>query len=254
MTFKIQPRIIPILNLKEDSLIKTKKFIEKIYLGDALNTVRVLNDLDVDELIFLDIYSSRLSKKINFHMIEKIASECFMPLTYGGGVKNFEDIKTLFSIGIEKISFNSLIFEDFNTFAKVCDTYGAQSVIASIDLIEEDNNFEIFIKNATQKIELSLEEIIKKLNNLGVGELLITDINREGMRCGYNFNLIKKISSLTNLPIIINGGADSYEDFKKAFKCGATGMGASSLFTINKSFETLMINYPTDEEKEEMFS
>ena len=159
------------------------------------------------KLIFLDIYSSKLSKKLSFNMVEKIASECFMPLTYGGGVKNFEDIKTLFSIGIEKISFNSLIFEDFDTFAKVCDSYGAQSVIASVDVIEDNNNFEIFIKNATQKIELSLEETIKKLNDLGVGELLVTDIKREGMRCGYNFNLIK-ISSLTNLPIIINGGAE----------------------------------------------
>lgn len=253
MTFKIQPRIIPILNLKENSLIKTKQFSHEIYLGDALNTVRVLNDLDVDELIFLDIYASTFSKSLNFSMIENIASECFMPLTYGGGVKNIKDIKTLFSIGIEKISFNSLIFEDFKTFSKVCDNYGAQSVIASIDVVEKDTNFIVYINNASQKIDTSFEEVIQKLNKLGVGEILITDINREGMRCGYNVNLIKKITSLTNIPIIINGGADSHDDFKRAYQIGATGLGASSLFTINKSFETLMINYPDENEKKEIF-
>ena len=110
MNFKIQPRIIPILNLKDNALIKTKQFQEKIYLGDALNTVRVLNDLDVDELIILDIYCSKNKNKLNYPLIEKIASECFMPLTYGGGLKNIEEVKTLFSIGIEKMSFNSLIF------------------------------------------------------------------------------------------------------------------------------------------------
>lgn len=253
MTFKIQPRIIPILNLKDNALIKTKQFQEKIYLGDALNTVRVLNDLDVDELIILDIYCSKNKNKLNYPLIEKIASECFMPLTYGGGLKNIEEVKTLFSIGIEKMSFNSLIFENFDIFSKVCEKYGAQSVIASLDVKMQGGTHNIYCNNGTKKLDFSLKYIIEKLNNLGVGEILITDIEKEGMRCGYNFDLIKEVSSMTNLPIIINGGADSYDDFKKAFTYGATGLAASSLFTINKSFETLMINYPDVNEKEKMF-
>ena len=147
MNFKIQPRIIPILNLKDNALIKTKQFQEKIYLGDALNTVRVLNDLDVDELIILDIYCSKNKNKLNYPLIEKIASECFMPLTYGGGLKNIEEVKTLFSIGIEKMSFNSLIFENFDIFSKVCEKYGAQSVIASLDIKMQGGTHNIYCNN-----------------------------------------------------------------------------------------------------------
>lgn len=253
MSFNLLPRIIVLLIIRDDYFIKTKKFDNEIYIGDPINSLRIFNDLEVDEIIIMDIDKSVKKEKIDFNFLKKLSSECFMPLTYGGGVKNLEDVNKLFSLGIEKISFNSLIYDDFETFTKVCENYGAQSVVASIDVRYIDKEFKIFTNNGKKLINLSLENVIKKLNKLGVGEIILTDIERDGQRNGFNTKLIEYANKLTNIPIIINGGASKYQDFKLAINSGASAISASSIFTLNPSFETVLIDYPTDEEKKKIF-
>jgi cyclase len=253
MSFNLLPRIIVFLIIREDYFIKTKKFNEEIYIGDPINSLRIFNDLEVDEIVIMDIDKSVKKEKIDFNFLKKLSSECFMPLTYGGGVKNLDDVNKLFSLGIEKISFNSLIYDDFDTFTKVCDNYGAQSVVASIDVRYIHKKFQIFTNNGKNIINFSLETVIEKLNKLGVGEIILTDIERDGQRNGFNTQLIEEVNKLTNIPIIINGGASKYQDFKLAINSGASAVSASSIFTLNPSFETVLIDYPSYEEKKKIF-
>ena len=253
MNFSLLPRIIVSLIIRDDYLIKTKQFDGEIYIGDPINSLRIFNDLEVDEIIILDIDKSVKNKKINFEFLKKLSSECFMPVTYGGGVKTLEDVNKLISLGIEKISFNSLIYDDFETFKKVCDNYGAQSVVASIDVRLIQNKFSIFTNNGKKKVDIKLENIIEKLNTLGIGEILLTDIDRDGMRNDLNIRLIEEVNKLTNIPIIINGGASKYENFKLAINSGASAVTGSSIFTLNPSFETVLIDYPNHEEKKKIF-
>ena len=130
-------RIIPTLLLKDKSLVKTKRFSKFQYVGDPCNTVRIFNELEVDELLFLDIDASKNGKKINFKLLRDIADECFMPLAYGGGIRTLEDAKTIFSIGFEKIVLNTYAYEKKFLIKEIADYFGSQSVIVSIDVKED---------------------------------------------------------------------------------------------------------------------
>ena len=253
MNFKIIPRIIVSLLLRDDYFIKTKNFQGETYIGDPINSLRIFNDLEVDEIAIFDLDKSVKKENINFELLKKISSECFMPVTQGGGVKNLEDVQKIFSLGIEKIAFNSLIFENFEIFKNVCNHYGAQSVVASIDIKQTENEFDIYIYNGKIKTNESIEDLFNKFNNLGIGEIIITDIEKDGLRTGYNLDVLKKLSKLTDIPIIINGGAAKNEDFRNAIDNGASAVAASSLFVLNKSFETVLIDYPNFHEKQNIF-
>lgn len=239
------PRLIPTLLLNKRSLYKTKNFKNAIYLGDPINTVKIFNDKEADELIILDIEASKKSLKPDFSYIENLASECFMPLTYGGGIKSLDIAKELFDLGVEKISLNSSL-TDYKLIEEISKRYGAQSIVASIDY---KKNF--FGKNliptrlsGTEKLNIDIQKLIENLIDSGIGELMIQSIDREGTYSGYDINFLKELKSFVNIPIIISGGARGFIDFEEATLKGARGVAAGSFFVFRRPNNAVLITYP----------
>ena len=238
-------RIIPVLLLKNGGLVKTVNFSKPKYVGDPINAVRIFNEKEVDELVFLDITATLENRDPNFKMIEEIASECFMPLSYGGGVNNLFQVQKIFSLGIEKIIFNSIIYTNPDLITEVSNIFGNQSVVVSIDVRKTFfGKYEVYSHSGTKKVNESLASIIKKIQSLGVGELIINSIDLDGTLKGYDLDLIKLISSSLNIPVVALGGASSLTDFKFAIQCGASAVAAGSFFIFHGKHKAVLISYP----------
>lgn len=242
----LQTRVIPCLLLKNDGLVKTVQFKNSAYVGDPINTVRIFNEKEVDELIFLDIQASPLNKEPDFKLLAEIADECFMPLAYGGGLRNIEQVKRLFNIGIEKVSVNSYAHENPAFITEIANLYGSQAVIASIDV---KKNFwkkaEVVSSSASKKHKYTPVEWAKELVERGAGEILLTSVDKEGTWDGYDLDLIKSITSVVDIPVIAHGGAGSLDDFSKAKKtANASAMGVGSMVVYQKKDMGVLINFP----------
>lgn len=243
---QIRTRVIPCLLLKDESLVKTVKFDKYNYIGDPINTVRIFNELEVDELVFLDITASKEKRKPNFKFLESIASECFMPLAYGGGLNNFDDVQRIFSIGFEKVVLNSANFEKPDLIAQIAKVYGAQAIIGSIDY---KKNF--FGKNVvcslggSKKEDRNPVEWAIELEKKGAGEILLTSIDRDGTWEGYDLKLIKEVSEALSVPVVANGGAGQVEHFGEAVKqSGASAVAVGSMVVYQKKDMGVLVNFP----------
>lgn len=244
----IRPRIIPCLLLRGKGLVKTVQFKNPIYLGDPLNTINIFNKKMVDEIIILDIEATSGSRKPNFELIKRIASICFSPLTYGGGVTDLRDAERLFSIGIEKISLNTSAFKNPLLITELANKYGSQSVVVSVNISSDFWGKKRIVNNALKNIGLGaplMEEQVKIFENLGAGELLINDVSRDGTMKGYDFELIKSITNKVTIPVIACGGCGSYADLKDVIlKGGASAAAAGSFFVFNGPHKAVLISYP----------
>lgn len=244
-----RPRIIPCLLIKDGGLVKTKRFKNPTYLGDPINAVKIFNEEEADELCLLDI-SSHINEKINYELLEDIASEAFMPLAYGGYIRSIEDAKRLFRMGFEKLIFNTTLFTDPQMVKDVISYAGAQSVVASIDVKKNIlGREECYIECGKKNIKKSCLEYIKDIEKIGVGEILINSIDNDGMMKGYNIELIKSVTQNTEVPVIACGGAGKLEDMKEAIQeGGAHAVAAGSIFVYYGSRNAVLINYPQDSE------
>jgi cyclase len=242
----LKTRIIPCLLLKDGSLVKTINFKKYNYIGDPVNTVRIFNELEVDELMFLDILASKENREINFELLKEIANECFMPLSYGGNIKSLDDAKKIFEIGFEKIVINSNAFGNIKLIEEVAEYFGNQSIIGSIDI--KKNFFEkdkIFSHNGKIKEQENVINYVKKLENAGVGELLITSIDRDGTWKGYDIELIKKVTDSVQVPVIANGGAGSVDDIGEVVReTNASACAVGSLVVYQKKDMGVLVNFP----------
>lgn len=251
---QIRTRVIPCLLLKDESLVKTVKFKEYNYIGDPINTVRIFNELEVDELVFLDITASKENRKPNFKFLESIATECFMPLAYGGGLTNFDDVQRIFSIGFEKVAINSANFSSPHLISQIAEVYGAQAVIGSIDY---KKNF--FGKNVvysfggSKKEEKNPVDWALELEKKGVGEILLTSMDRDGTWEGYDLKLIKEVSSALTVPVVANGGAGMIEHFGAAVKeSGASAVAVGSMVVYQKKDMGVLVNFPDKKKLKEV--
>lgn len=242
------PRLIPVLLLNERSLYKTRNFKNPVYVGDPINAVKIFNDKEVDELIILDIGASINSFKPDFKYIRDLASECFIPLTYGGGIKSIDMAKKLFDLGVEKITLNTCL-TDYNLIEEIANRYGSQSIVASIDY-----RMSFFSKNliltrfsGKEKLKVKIQDLIKNLVNSGIGEIMLQSIDREGTYSGYDIKFLKNIRNLVDVPIIISGGARGFNDFEDAKLNGAQGFAAGSFFIFEQPNNAVLITYPAYE-------
>lgn len=242
----LQTRVIPCLLLKDVGLYKTVRFNNPSYVGDPINTVRIFNEKEVDELVFLDIASTVNNTPPNFKILTEIANECFMPLGYGGGLRNIEDVKRIFSIGLEKVIINSYAIENPAFITQIAELYGAQSVVASIDVKKNFwGKYEVYSHSGTKKTKLNPVEWAVELQKRGAGEILITSIDKEGTWTGYDLDLIKSITSVVSIPVIANGGAGNIEDLGKAKKeAGASALAVGSMVVYQKKGFGVLINFP----------
>lgn len=243
----LRTRVMPCLLLKGRGLVKTVNFKNERYVGDPINAVRIFNQKEVDELVLFDIDCTSHNSPINFPLLEQITSECFMPLCYGGGVKTLADFKKLFSMGIEKISVSSLLFEDPNVVKKAVAIYGSQSIIATLDINQSKFRkiYGVFTHSAKRKNKYTPVEAAKYACELGVGEIIINTIHRDGTWQGFDQELIKQISECVNVPVVAAGGAASLEDIKTVVIDGhASAVALGSMAVFQAKDMGVLIKFP----------
>jgi len=251
----IKPRVIPCLLMKDNGLVKTKQFTNPKYVGDPLNAVKIFNELEVDELIVLDIDASKKNLNPNNKLISKIAEECRMPLCYGGGVKSVDQIEKLVSLGVEKVALSSQAIKNPNIIYEASKKVGSQSVVVVLDVKYEGfiSQPKIKILNGKVPVDIDLFAFIKKIEELGVGEIIINCIDRDGMKNGYDIKLISKIRSITKLILTLIGGAGSYEDIESLVSnVNTVGASAGSLFVFKGKYDAVLINYLDKHLKEKL--
>jgi cyclase len=249
----LKHRIIPVLLNSKVGIVKTRNFVRPIYIGDPINTAKIFNDKQVDELLVYDIDRSKLNLGPNFELIEQIVAQCFMPVSYGGGIRSLMDAKEVFNLGVEKVVLQKVLFSDFNVINEIATTYGSQSVIVSLDVIRGNNNkFYVYDYVHGRKLDLTLESILIELNKSLMGELVITSVDREGTLTGFDLELIQKVKSFIDAPLIAHGGAGNIQDLAQAINSGADAVAAGSLFVFYGSPESILLNYPKYEHIEKL--
>lgn len=243
-------RIIPCLLYDGNGLVKTIQFKNPSYIGDPINAIKIFNDKEVDELILIDINASKQKRKPNFDKIADMASETFMPFAYGGGVKTFDDFVNLYKIGIEKIIVNSLIHENPNIIKKVISHYGSQAVVACVDVKKSLFGKKNPYSYVGHKIKLNLIEYTNYLaNDLGVGELMLQSVDRDGTWEGYDNEIIAEIVNKIEIPIIASGGCGSVDDLKQVlYESHVNAAAIGSMAVYSKKGMGVLINFP-DREK-----
>jgi cyclase len=246
----LRTRVIPIIQISKRALVKTVKYKNPKYLGDPLNAIKIFNEKRVDELLIIDINAAKRKSKIDFAYIEELCAECFMPIGYGGGIETMEDIKRLFTLGVEKIIVNTLIFTNPALIENAIKLYGAQSIVASIDINKHWLTKKIapYIHSATQRINMEVDGYIKHCLELGVGEIIFNDIEREGAFKGYDLELINQYIQDLNIPSVINGGANNFQNLIAAKKAGADALAAGSFFSLQQPHLAVLITYLSKEE------
>lgn len=252
----LKTRIIPCLQLIDESLVKTIKFGKHGYIGDPINTVRIFNELEVDELCFLDIRASVQKRSPNLKILHEIADECFMPLSYGGGIKDWEKAKEILSIGFEKIVINTHAYHNSSLVTKIAEYFGSQSVIASIDVKKSLwGSYNVYINDGTEKTNLDPVEWAKKLESLGAGEILLTSMDRDGTWSGFDVELTKQVSNSVTIPVIANGGAGKIEHIGDIVKKGhASAVALGSIVVYQKQGMGVLVNFPDKYELEKILT
>lgn len=242
----LQARVIPCLLLKGTGLVKTTKFKDPKYVGDPINAVNIFNEKEVDELIFLDITATLEKRRPNFKLIAEIASECFMPFAYGGGITELEDMRQLFKLGVEKVVVNSVLHQNPGLVAECARIYGSQSIIGAIDVKKNFfGKYEVYIGSGTINTKKDPVKYAQQLEELGVGEIFINAIDRDGTMEGYDSKLINMVTKAVNIPVIACGGAGKLADFQTAVtQHGASAVAAGSFFVFHGKHKAVLITYP----------
>lgn len=251
----LYPRIIPCLLVHNKGLVKTTRFKDPKYVGDPINAVKIFNEKEVDELIVLDIDASVKKQEPDYKLIENLAVECRMPFCYGGGIKTIEQAQRIFSLGVEKIAVSSLAVENKMVIADLVEKVGSQSVVVVIDVKKKflSGKYEVFIHNGTKNTGIELMQFISEMEELGVGEIVINSIERDGLMNGYDLGLIKDVKNKVNIPLTVIGGAGSIQDIGEVIhQNGIIGVGAGSLFVFKGKYRAVLIHYPTIDEKREL--
>jgi cyclase len=225
--------------------VKTRKFKEAVYVGDPVNIVRIFSQKEVDEIVVLDIEASKYGREPNYGLIQEIAGECFMPLSYGGGVTSVEQARRLIRSGVEKIIINSASVKDPELIGKLTSIFGSQAIIAGIDVRKQlFGGYRILTHSATLETNMHVIEHIQNLVSAGAGEVLINSIDRDGMMQGYDLSLIKEVVNSVDVPVICSGGAGNIQHLLDAIDIGVSAVAVGSMFIFHGKHRAVLINYP----------
>jgi len=249
----LRPRLIPCLLVTANGLVKTVKFSEPKYVGDPLNAVRIFNEKQVDELIVLDIEASPEKREPNYSLIKSLASECRMPLCYGGGVTSLEQFQRIIELGVEKVAISSAAVEQPELISKAAETIGAQSVVVVLDVLQTGSGLEVCTQRGQRRTGLDAVEYAVRMQKLGAGEIVLNSIDRDGTGLGYNTELIAAVRRRVTLPITALGGAGTLDHVRELFSnFGIIGAAAGSLFVFKGKYRAVLISYPSAEEHERL--
>ena len=238
-------RIIPVLLLHKGNLVKSVKFKDYKYVGDPINAVRIFNDKEVNELVLIDIDASREKRTPDIKHITNIASEAFMPVAYGGGISNSNQVKEIFYNGVEKVIFNTAALEQPALITATANQFGSSSTVVSIDVKKTLlGGYKVYAANGQKNIGIDPVNFAKEMENAGAGEIFINSIDADGTMLGYDLAIVKKIADAVNVPVIACGGAGSMDHFRQAVQAGASAVAAGSFFVFHGRHKAVLITYP----------
>lgn len=245
-----RPRLIPCLSIKDRGLVKTTKFSKPRYLGDPINAVKIFNGKGVDELCLLDITATCENRDPDFEYLKDLASEAFMPLSYGGGITKLEQIEKLFFIGYEKVVINTSFIENPQLIRDAAGVAGNQSIVVSIDVKNElFGKRHCYINDGKTKVKEDPVTLAKKAEELGAGEILLNSITFDGTMLGYDIDLVREVVDAVSIPVIACGGAKDIYDLKKILENGkAHAAAAGSLFVFYGAQKAVLITAPDEKE------
>ncbi|GAB4413817.1 MAG: AglZ/HisF2 family acetamidino modification protein [Bacteroidia bacterium] len=231
-------------------LVKTIRFKQPRYVGDPINTVKIFNEKEVDEIIVLDISATTRGAAPALAQIREIASECFMPLCYGGGIHRPDQARDLFLAGVEKVAFNTAAHENPQLITTLARSYGSQSVVVSID-VKKDllGRYRAYIRGGKTSTGMDPVAYARRMEDLGAGELVVYAIDRDGTYEGYDTDLLARVCSEVSIPVIACGGASGLDDLRRAVTEGhASAVGAGSMFVFKSKERGVLINYPSQQQ------
>ena len=252
----LQNRVIPVLSFRDEGsgIIKTQNFKNPTYLGDVLNAVKIFNEKEVDELVILDIYATKQKREPNFERIKMVATECFMPLSYGGGIKTLNHIEKAFNQGIEKVIICSEA-SNTNLIKEASKIYGSQSIAVCVDIKKNFfGKYRAYKESGTKLINFKVLDYVQSLIDNGAGEVILHFISNDGQMTGYDLDFLRDISKLIEIPIVVLGGAGNLQDFKLAVDNGASAVAAGSLFVFKGKHKGVLINYPSQKVLQKIFN
>lgn len=252
----LRSRIIPCLLVHNKGLVKTIKFKDPKYVGDPINAVKIFNEKEVDELMVLDIDATRENRAPNLEMIKNLADECRMPLCYGGGITTVEQARKIINLGAEKVALSYSALNNISLCQEIGSIIGNQSVVVVIDVKRKKlfGGYDIYTHNGTKKSKWKLDELIAKLEEICIGEIVINSIDNDGTMQGYDTNLIESIREKCSMPITVLGGAGCLDDLKKLIsKFKIIGAAAGSLFVFKGKYRAVLISYPNREERKPIY-
>ena len=244
-----RPRIIPTLLIDDRDLIKTVQFGKRTYLGDPVNAVKIFNRKGIDELSILDIGATKNNREPDYDLLKDIASEAFMPLSYGGGIKTVQQIHDLLAIGYEKVVINTELVQNPDLIKLAANQFGSQSIVASIDAKKVNGSYKCSIADGSELVDINPIDLAQKAEKLGAGEIIINSIDCDGMMTGYDINLVQCITSSVKVPVIAIGGAGGIDDLKKVLHEGhAHAAAGGSMFVYYGRLKAVLITAPSEQE------
>ena len=249
----LSSRVIPCLLLENKGLVKTLKFAKPKYVGDPINAIRIFNDKEVDELIVLDINTSKDGRDPDYALIEKFAGECFMPLCYGGGIRSVQQARQLFTLGVEKVCLQTAALDDPTIITRIADKFGSQSVVVSVDIKKNwRGKHKLYRSVDGKKIKQPWFQYLQHIVSCGAGEVIVNSVNLDGTMAGMDLDLIREAASAVTVPLIAMGGAGSLLDIKAAIHAGASAVSAGAFFVFQGPHRAVLITYPDYRELENL--
>ena len=251
----LRARIIPSLLVSNGGLVKTTRFSDPKYVGDPLNAVRIFNEKMVDELIVVDIDATVQGREPDYSLIANLASECRMPLCYGGGIKTVEQIDHIVSLGVEKVCLGCAAIEDPGLIEAASQRVGSQSIVVVMDVKKTGllGRYEVYTRNGTKKSGVSPVNMARQVEALGAGEILLNSVDRDGTMKGYDLDLINSVRDVVRLPMTVLGGAGSLQDMRDLIhRFGVVGAAAGSLFVFKGKYRAVLIQYVQPDEKDSL--
>jgi imidazole glycerol-phosphate synthase subunit HisF len=251
---ELRTRIIPCLQLRNGSLVKTRQFGKFGYIGDPANTCRIFNECEVDELAIVDITATTDGRGPDFELLAELAEECFMPVAYGGGITSFDQAERVLRLGMEKVIIGSAAYSNPDLLTEIADAFGVQCLVVAIDVKSRWlRGKTCHTRSGTMSTGLDPVEWAQRVEGYGAGEILLTSVDREGKWDGFDHDLIKSVAHAVNIPVIAHGGAGSKHDIIRAVNAsGASAVALGNMVVYQKKDMGVLVNFPSDAEQAEM--
>lgn len=250
----LHPRVIPCLLMRNGGLVKTVKFKNARYVGDPINAVRIFNEKEVDEVVFLDIGSAGARTAPDFDLLADIASEAFMPFSYGGGITSVGQVKRLYALGVEKVVLNTAAADQPRLVSEAAALAGSSGVVVSMDVRRSWlGAYTVRVAGGTRDLKREPAAYARAMEQLGAGEILLNAIDRDGTREGYDLELVRRVSEAVSIPVVVAGGAGEVRHFREATEAGASALAAGSMFVFHGKHNAVLITYPEYEELDKVF-